>query len=137
MELLGSLLGLVLIIVLIVVGICVILFPIIFDISFHDVNDEYPLCHGFAFLQFIGVTWVIGTIYSGETDEAGFAVIATIIVTIIAMIRAYKRVKNLGGDASEAAMAVLAQMLIPVSAIIILLYISHLMDSFKDKSKKD
>ena len=135
MELIEGLLGLALLCVLIAVGIGIVIFPIYFDLGFHEENGEFPLCHGFAILQLIGIMIAIGESSTKVTGKMVLAIIFTIIVTIIAMIRTANRVKSWGYEGTVVAMAVLAQMLIPVSIIIIFLAISGLIDRFK-KDKK-
>ena len=136
MDLIMALLGLILLAVLFAVGICIIIFPIYFDISFHDENGEYPLCHGFAVLQLLGIMAVMGESSSGSTGKMVLAIIFTIVITIIAMIRVANRVKEFGCDSTVTALAVLAQMLIPVSIIIIILVVSGFIDNLRKKDKK-
>lgn len=136
MEFFGALFGLILLIVLIVVGIGIIAFPIIFDLALHDAYYEYPLCHGFAVLQLIGIFWIMSQMSSSKTGETVLAVLCTIVITIIAMIRAYNRSKKIGCEPSECAGAVLAQMLLPVSIVIILFMVSSILDDIKKKFEK-
>ncbi len=136
MEFFGDLFEFLLIIILIVVGICAVAFPIMFDIEFHDPDDGYPLCHGFAVLQFIGIAWSAVQISEDKAGGAVLAVLVTIIVHIIAMIRAYNRNKALGHRSSICAAAVLAQMLLPISIFIVLFIISMIIDDVKKKFEK-
>ncbi len=136
MELIEGLFGLVLLAVIVAIGIGIVVFPIYFDISFHDETGEFPLCHGFAVLQLIGIIAAVGDSSSKETGKMVLAILFTIIVTIIAMIRTANRVKSYGCDSTVTALAVLAQMLIPVSIIIIILVVSGFIDNLRKKDKK-
>ncbi len=92
MELIEGLLGLILLAVLFSVGFGIILFPIYFDISFRNEYGGFPLSHGFAAAQLVGIMVAVGESSSKETWKMALAVLFTIIVTIIAMVRTASRV---------------------------------------------
>lgn len=126
MENIIGLFGVAGVVALICFGITALLYPIMFEISFREHIGTSGISFWWTICQIIGV---IGTLfYINDTTSDGFyeALGFTVIVSVIAMVRNYKRLKKIGCEKKICRAGALAQMIAPFGILFIILLISNL-----------
>lgn len=126
MENIIGLFGVAGVVALICFGIAALLYPIMFEISFREHIGTSGISFWWTICQIIGV---IGTLfYINDTTSDGFyeALGFTVIVSVIAMVRNYKRLKKIGCEKKICRAGALAQMIAPFGILFIILMISNL-----------
>lgn len=126
MENIIGLFGVAGVVALICFGIAALLYPIMFEISFREHIETSGISFWWTICQIIGV---IGTLfYINDTTSDGFyeALGFTVIVSVIAMVRNYKRLKKIGCEKKICRAGALAQMIAPFGILFIILLISNL-----------
>lgn len=126
MENIIGLFGVAGVVALICFGIAALLYPIMFEISFRVHIGTSGILFWWTICQIIGV---IGTLfYINDTTSDGFyeALGFTVIVSVIAMVRNYKRLKKIGCEKKICRAGALAQMIAPFGIMFIILLISNL-----------
>ena len=126
MENIIGLFGAVGVISLICFGIVALLYPIMFEISFQEHIGTSGISFWWTICQIIGV---IGTLsYVNDITSDGFyeALGFTVIISVIAMVRNYKRLKKIGCEKKICRAGALAQMIAPFGILFIILMISNL-----------
>ncbi len=126
MENIIGLFGVAGVVALICFGIAALLYPIMFEISFREHIGTSGISFWWTICQIIGV---IGTLfYINDTTSDGFyeALGFTVIVSVIAMVRNYKRLKKIGCEKKICRAGALAQMIAPFGILFIILLISNL-----------
>lgn len=126
MENIIGLFGVAGVVTLICFGIAALLYPIMFEISFREHIGTSGISFWWTICQIIGV---IGTLsYVNDITSDGFyeALGFTVIVSVIAMVRNYKRLKKIGCEKKICRAGALAQMIAPFGILFIILLISNL-----------
>lgn len=126
MENIIGLFGVAGVVALICFGIAALLYPIMFEISFREHIGTSGISFWWTICQIIGV---IGTLsYVNDTTSDGFyeALGFTVIMSVIAMVRNYKRLKKIGCEKKICRAGALAQMIAPFGILFIILLISNL-----------
>ena len=126
MENIIGLFGVAGVVALICFGIAALLYPIMFEISFREHIGTSGISFWWTICQIIGV---IGTLsYVNDITSDGFyeALGFTVIVSVIAMVRNYKRLKKIGCEKKICRAGALAQMIAPFGILFIILLISNL-----------
>lgn len=135
MENIMFLIGALGVLVLIVVGIVLLLYPIWFEIKFREIYNQKGISYLWAIFQVIGVFGILS--YSHDTSSDGFAEALgiTFIISVIAMVRNYKRVKKMGVAQSGCWLAVLAQAMAPIGILVILFVVSSILEKLNKNDK--
>ena len=121
------------ILLLVCLCIAVLLYPIMFEITFRQQIGTPGISLWWTICQIIVFFSTMSYVSDTSSEEFCEALVFSIIVFIIAIVRNYKRIKKKGCDKKVCIAGALAQMMAPFGIIFVLVVISSLFD----KNSKD